>query len=79
MLDSGIFSSGLKISKIFPIFKDGDVNSLNNYRIISLLPTISKIFERIIYNQLYAYLDNNNIYLKNGIDSAQSIRLSWQQ
>ena len=31
MLDSGIFPSGLKISKILPIFKKGDVNSLNNY------------------------------------------------
>ena len=31
MLDSGIFPSVLKISKILPIFKKGDVNSLNNY------------------------------------------------
>ena len=61
MLDSGIFPSGLKIEKILPIFKKGDVNSLNNYRPISLLPTISKIFERIIYDQLYAYFDDNNI------------------
>ena len=37
MLDSGIFPSRLNISKILPIFKKGDVNSLNNYRPISLL------------------------------------------
>ena len=59
MLDSGIFPR--ELSKILPIFKQGDVNSLNNYRPISLLPAISKIFERIIYDQLYAYFDNNNI------------------
>ena len=55
MLDSGIFPSGLKISKILLIFKKGDVNFLNNYQ------PISQIFERIIYNQRYAYFDNNNI------------------
>ena len=53
----------LKFQKSFRSFhfKKGDVNSLNNYRPISLLPAISKIFERIIYDQLYAYFDNNNI------------------
>ena len=61
MLDSGIFPSGLKISKILAIFKKGDVNSLNNYRPISVLPAISKIFERIRYDQLYVYFDYNNI------------------
>ena len=64
MLDSGIFPNGLNISKILPIFEKGDVNSVNNYQPISLLPAISKIFERIIYNQLYAYVDNNNILSK---------------
>ena len=61
MLDSGMFPRGQKKSKISPIFKKGDVNSLINYRPISLLPAISKIVERIIYDQLYAYFDNNNI------------------
>ena len=60
MLDSGIFPSGLKIPKILPIFKKGDVNSLDNYRPIFCF-CFYKIFERIIYNQLYAYFDNNNI------------------
>ena len=34
---------------------------LSNYRPISLLPTISKIFERILYNQLYDYFNSNNL------------------
>ena len=65
MIDSGIF----------PIFKKGDVNSLNNYRPISLLPAISKIFERLIYNQLYTYFANNNTYyLKNSMPSITGLQ-----
>ena len=33
----------------------------NNYRPISVIPIVSKIFEKIIYDQLYAYLNNNNL------------------
>ena len=51
----------LKIAKVKPLFKRGDTCQLNNYRPISLLPTISKIFERIIYSQLYAYFSQNNL------------------
>ena len=78
MLDSAIFPSGLKISKVLPIFKKGDVNSLNNYRPISRLPAISKIFERIIYDQLYAYFDNNNILSEEqyGFRTKHSIELA---
>ena len=61
MLHSGIFPTNLKISKIIPLHKKSDVNLLSNYRPISLLPTLSKIFERVIYNQLYTYFDHNNL------------------
>ena len=44
-----------------PLFKRGDVCQLNNYRPISLLPTISKVFERVIYSQLYTYFSENNL------------------
>ena len=61
MITTGIFPDSFKISKITPIFKKGDVSLLSNYRPISLLPTISKIFERILYNQLYEYFNSNNL------------------
>ena len=43
------------------MFKKGDVTLLNNYRPISLLPCLSKIFERVLFNQLYEYFERNNI------------------
>ena len=58
-LSTGIFPEGLKIAKVKPLYKKGDKTNLNNYRPISLLPTISKVFERVIYLQLYNYLNIN--------------------
>ena len=61
MMTTGIFPDAFKKSKITPIFKKGESSLLINYRPISLLPTISKIFERIIHNQMYDHLNNNNL------------------
>ena len=61
MLKTGIFPDSFKTSKIVPLFKKGDNELLTNYRPISLLPTISKVFERVIYDQLYWYFNNNNL------------------
>ena len=43
------------------IYKEGEPTDLSNYRPISLLPTISKIFERIIHIQLQEYFNSNNL------------------
>ena len=64
MLKSGIFSDSLKISKIVPLYKKDDDTNLSNYRPISLLPSISKIFEKVILEQLSTHLDNNNLIHK---------------
>ena len=61
MLSSGVFPETFKKSKIIPLYKKGDSSLLSNYRPISLLPTISKVFERIIYNQLYQYFSDNEL------------------
>ena len=65
MMTTGIFPDAFKKSKITPIFKKGESSLLINYRPISLLPcTISKIFERIIHNQMYDHLNDNNLLAK---------------
>ena len=58
-LRTGIFPDALKIAKVKPLYEKGDNFRLNNYRPISLLPTISKIFKRVMFTQLYSYLNAN--------------------
>ena len=45
------------------IFKKGIKSDPNNYRPISVIPIISNVFERIVYNQLFHYLDDNKLLL----------------
>ena len=51
----------LKIGKIIPVYKKGNNKLIDNYRPISLLPTISRIFEMTIYCQLYEYIEHHHI------------------
>ena len=57
MLTSGIFPDAFKLSKVIPLFKKGNSFHLVNYRPISLLPTISKVFKRVIHDQMYEYFN----------------------
>ena len=61
-LTSGIFPDTLKIAKIIPLFKKGDKTLLENYRPISILPAISKIFERIMFNQIHNHFSMHNLF-----------------
>lgn len=60
-LDKGTYPENLKTSIVRPIFKKDNKQSMNCYRPISLIPVISKVFEKYIYNQLYNYLEKFNI------------------
>ena len=60
-LGSGIFPNKLKIAKVIPIFKKDDAHLLNNYRPISLLPTISKVFEKVVQEHLTEFLNVNKL------------------
>lgn len=52
----GIFPNSLKVARVTPIYKSGCKTDPGNYRPISVLPVIAKIFERILYNRLNVYL-----------------------
>ena len=51
----------MKIAKILPLFKSGNKSLYTNYRPVSLLPQFSKILERLYYNRLKHFVENNNI------------------
>ena len=61
-LSTGIFPDSLKVSKVIPLYKKGDKAILGNYRPISILPSISKIFERIIFNQINDHFTSHDLY-----------------
>ena len=63
-LKTGIYPDNLKIAKVIPIFKKGDPASVNNYRPISILSTINKIFEKILYARLMKYIDHFQLLYK---------------
>ena len=56
-LQEGVFPDELKIANVIPLFKNDDPELFNNYRPVSLLCTVSKLFEKIMYNRLLSFLD----------------------
>ena len=63
-LETGIFPQDWKIAKVSPIFKKGDKTDIDNYRPISVISIIAKIFEKIIHNQFNNYLSKNKLLNK---------------
>ena len=60
-ISQGVFPSTCKVAKLKPIFKKGKKTDPSNYRPISLLPSISKIIERVIHDQTNAFLSDEDI------------------
>ncbi|CAB3228852.1 unnamed protein product [Arctia plantaginis] len=60
-INAGVFPDLFKRALIHPIYKTGDVDRVNNYRPISVLPSLSKILEKIINTRLKKYLEEKDI------------------
>ena len=60
-MTEGVFPKELKVAKVTPIYKGKDKTEFNNYRPISLLNVISKIYEKIMHNRLYKFCDRFKI------------------
>ena len=58
-VNSGIFPNNLKNADISPVFKKGPKLDKTNYRPVSILSALSKIFERLLFYQLNTYINPN--------------------
>ena len=60
-LNKQTFLDYFKVARVTPIQKGGERDDVGNYRPISILSPVARVFEKIIYTQLYDYLMQNNI------------------
>ena len=58
------FPKDCKVAKLKPLYKKGTKTDPKNFRPISLLPIVSKIFEKMIHDQTMEYLTDNNVLYK---------------
>ena len=63
----GIIPDSLKIAKVIALHKSGDKTDPNKNRPISLLPVISKIYERIVYNRINNFLKKHKVVKKKSV------------
>ena len=56
-LSRGIFPDSLKLANITPVHEKDETTDKENYRPVSVIPLFSKIFEKVIYDQLIQYLE----------------------
>ena len=61
-LETGNVPNTLKIAKVIPIYKNKSPEQYANYRPISLLPSLSKVLEKIIHKRLYNFINSQNLF-----------------
>ena len=59
VVSSSMFSESLKLADVMPVYKKSDLTQVSNYRPISVLPTLSKVFERLMHHQVSKYIDKH--------------------
>ena len=58
---TGVFPNNMKVAKVIPIFKNGNVHSFSNYRPISLLPQFSKVLEKLFDKRMDTFIGKYNL------------------
>ncbi|CAM1312392.1 Uncharacterised protein r2_g2279 [Pycnogonum litorale] len=73
IINTGEFPDKMKIAKVTPIYKSGDPTSTSNYRPISVLPPLSKIFEKLLLSRLSSFFDKYCLLNKNQFGFRRSL------
>ena len=66
---TGVFPSEWKKGNIVAIHKKGDKQNIKNYRPVSLLPIYGKIFERLVFNEMFIYFSASKLISKTSLVS----------
>ena len=63
-LEQGVFPNQLKLARVVALYKADDPMIISNYRPVSILPVLSKLFERVMYNRLLNFINENKLLYK---------------
>ena len=69
-MESGFFPSERKKRNVVPIHKKDDKQCLQSYRLVSLLPICGKIFEMLIFNEIFKFFIENELISPNQVTLA---------
>ena len=61
-ISQGQFPDILKIARVTPVFKKDDMHKLDNFRPVSVLSSVSKVFEKVLFSQIYKYFQDKKLF-----------------
>ena len=64
----GVVPDDLKSTRGVPLYNKSDFTAVGNYRPVSILSVVSKIFERVVYDQVYSYFTKPNYFMNFNLD-----------
>ena len=74
---TGVMPDILNVARVVPVYKKGDLSSLQNYRPVSLLSLFHNSFEKLMVKSLTSFVNTNSLLYNYSLVSGITILLSW--